>query len=200
MLILTERTPNPDTLRFILPKSVQVDGPREYRVGYPMPSAVASLLEIDGVESVLVAEGFVSVSRRSAAYPWERLTTDVILQLDRCLSSKEPWQIEPGRDGEFYPRSLIEQQIADILRNQVAPQVARDGGNIELTGFDEKTGVVTVALKGACGGCPSATITLKNGVEAILKRYVPEVSGVRAEAHAASPGQPFWRKLLGLQR
>lgn len=199
MLILTERTPNPDTLRFILPEPVDADGPQEYIAGQPAPPAVASLLNIEGVQSVLVADSFVSVSRNSAARPWEHLTSDILLQLDQCLSSGEPWQVTGSRDERFEPQSLIEQQIADILRYQVAPQVARDGGNIELTGFDERTGIVTVALKGACGGCPSATMTLKNGVESILKRYVPEVSGVRATAHAAPSGQPFWRKLLGLR-
>lgn len=195
MIIFTEATPNPDAKRFIFPDGVAIDAAREYLHADPAPPAVARILGLPGVAAVMVGAGFVTVRRRSTDVTWPELAAAVISQIGASFDAGESWMPEaaPPANG---PTSLVVDQIEDILRRQVAPQVARDGGDIELLGFDEGTGIVTVALKGACGGCPSATITLKNGVEAILKRYVPEVRGVRAEARRSAHDQPFWRRWL----
>lgn len=199
MIIFTEATPNPDAKRFMLPDGVVIDAPREYRSDDSAPPAVARLLELEGVAAVMVGVGFVTVRRRSADVAWPELTGAVISQIGASLDAGESWMPEAAPPADA-PVSLVAAQIEDILKRQVAPQIARDGGDIELISFDESTGVVTVALKGACGGCPSATMTLRNGVEAILKRYVPEVRSVRAETKRGSHEQPFWRRLLGSPR
>ena len=87
----------------------------------------------------------------------------------------------------------VEEQIVDILRTRIAPAVGRDGGSITLVGY--RDGVATVEMRGACGGCPSALMTLKRSVETTLKRYVPELDRVEAEQEA-KPHKPFWKAML----
>ena len=96
--------------------------------------------------------------------------------------------------GILYGHDPVEQQIADILRTRIAPAVARDGGSITLVSYRDR--VATVEMRGACGGCPSALMTLKRGVETTHKRYVPELDRVEAMRDARAQHDPFWKKLL----
>lgn len=183
MFIQTETTPNPSTLKFLPGEPVLGNNTAQYNnkdEAEASPLATA-LFAIPHVKAVFLGSDFVSVTKEDTA-DWNALKTEVlttimehyvegrpILKTSAPLSSipKE----EPSEDDD---RLTI--QIKELIETRVRPAVAQDGGDIIFHSF--KDGVVKLELHGACSGCPSSTITLKNGIENMLKHYVPEVESV----------------------
>ncbi len=181
MFIQTEQTPNPATLKF-LPGQVVLSGGtadfRNAREGAASPLARA-LFNLPGVRAVFLGHDFVTVTKDDPA-DWPVLKPHVLAAImDHFLSglpaleadAPKPAAADPGLMGE------IERQIVELIDQRVRPAVAQDGGDITFDRFAD--GVVWLHLKGACAGCPSATATLKSGIENMLKHYIPEVNEVR---------------------
>ncbi len=202
MFIQTERTPNPAVVKFlpgveVLPAGV---GTAEFctRAAAEGCSDLAyALFGIEGVASVFFGSDFVSVAKLSSS-DWDILRPPILgLIMEHCMSGR-PFVREgsvsgdigdgvsggsgvAGEGGEFFSESdaAVVSRIKGLLDERVRPAVAQDGGDIVFHGFEG--GVVYLTLRGACAGCPSATMTLKMGVENLLRHYIPEVSEVRAK-------------------
>jgi Fe-S cluster biogenesis protein NfuA len=180
MFIQTETTPNPSTLKFLPGRPVLADGAREFRTP---ESAAASplagaLLAIDGVEAVMFGPDFVSVTKSDAE--WAHLKPAVLGTIMEHFTSGAPI-VADGADvaaAEFFDPADAETvtTIKELLVTRVRPAVANDGGDIAFRGF--RDGIVYLAMKGSCSGCPSSAATLKNGVENLLRHYVPQVRSV----------------------
>ena len=197
MFILTEQTPNPDAMKFV-PHVQLTDGAAFAftRADFdPRQSPLAErLFALTDVAAVYVTPAFVTVTRSSTARPWPALRIDAIAAIADHLESGAA-AIAHDAVGDVAPSppttatdEEIEAEIRSVLHVWVRPGVARDGGDILLDRFDARTGVLWIRMQGACGGCPSSRLTLKAGVERIVRRYVPEVLSVEeAVADAATP-------------
>lgn len=184
MFIETERTPNPQTLKFLPGRTVMPNGtagfttPEEAQVS-PLATALFALGDVEGV---FFGYDFVSVNKAEGSADWATLKTDVLGVLVDHFSSGAPLIHGEGNDAPVIaddPEDAeIVAQIIDLLDTRVRPQVANDGGDIIYRGFHR--GIVSLQMQGACSGCPSSTATLKGGIESLLKYYVPEVVEVRA--------------------
>ncbi|MFW2830568.1 NifU family protein [Sphingomonas sp. ID0503] len=189
MLIETEATPNPATLKFNPGRPVMSAGSRDFAdpeeaESSPLASALFSLGDVEGV---FFGSDFISVTA-APGVEWRDLKPQVLSVLLDHFSSNAPLFTGGGADGidiaddgtfpEDPEDAEIVAQIREIIDTRVRPAVARDGGDIVYRGFDK--GVVYLAMHGACAGCPSSTATLKQGIESLLKHYVPEVVDVRA--------------------
>lgn len=179
MFIQTESTPNPATLKF-LPGRVLNEGAA---VDCPTPEAAAELsplaerlFQIDGVAGVMIGGDAVSVTKAAEAR-WEVLKLQVMGLLVEHLSRGHKILHPAAEAARAEDDASVSGRVRKLIETRVRPAVARDGGDIVFDRFDE--GIVYLRMRGACAGCPSATVTLKNGVEAMLKAYVPEVTGVR---------------------
>ena len=182
MYIETEATPNPDTLKFLPDVPVMTAGTAHYvRTDDASTSPLAgALFGLVGVEGVFLGQDYVSVTK-AADRDWDALKTDVLAALLTFFTSGAP--VFTGRqeqdlvvDEKAEDADIIE-QIKTLLDEKIRPAVAGDGGDIVYRGFED--GVVYLQMQGACAGCPSSTITLKHGIENLLKYYVPEVVDVR---------------------
>lgn len=182
MFIQTESTPNPATLKFLPGQTVLEVGTADF------PSAEAAkaspladrLFAISGVTGVFLGHDFVTVTKADGL-DWAHLKPMVLGALMDHVQSGAPAMGEGARqsghkagDGE---NEAIVTQIKELLDTRVRPAVAQDGGDITFHGFDR--GVVYLHMQGACAGCPSSTLTLKMGIENLLRHYIPEVSEVR---------------------
>ncbi len=188
MFIQTQDTPNPNTVKFILPEdllgSESVSLMRGSDNLYQFPVAV-QLFEIEDVLSIFITQNFISVTKDENS-DWEVLKTIVLSNILDMLAQKRPLLINNSKvnanatvnAADDYLSNSIEQQIKELIETRVRPAVAQDGGDILFHKFEN--GVVYLELHGACSGCPSSTITLKNGVENMLKHYIPEVDSVEA--------------------
>lgn len=188
MLIETESTPNPATLKFLPGQIVMEGGTRDFadpEEAEASPLADA-LFDLGDVEGVFFGRDFVSVTAAPGS-DWGDLKPQVLgLLLDHFSSNAPLFRpgsaagIEvPTEDFTDDPADAdIVAQIRELIETRVRPAVARDGGDIVYRGFDR--GTVYLAMHGACSGCPSSTATLKQGIETLLKHYVPEVTDVRA--------------------
>jgi Fe-S cluster biogenesis protein NfuA len=188
MFIQTEATPNPATLKFIPGKPVLPSGTLEYRAleeAAESPLAMR-LFGVDGVTGVFLGQDFVSVSK-AEAIAWPHLKPAVLGAIMEHYMSGAPVVGTAEASGasadsgseDFAPEDQeIVDTIKELIETRVRPAVANDGGDIVFRGFRE--GVVTLHMRGACSGCPSSTATLRNGIENLLKHYVPEVQEVRA--------------------
>ncbi len=182
-MIHVENTPNPNALKFLSEKKISSVGTREFQkanIKKINNYFIKNLLNLDGVELVLVSENFLSV-KKNEKISWDSLKPSIISSLNDYFQKNE----EPilSTIGKAKPEQKIEDnktidQINDILNTKVRPAVARDGGDITFKSF--KDGIVTVELKGSCSGCPSSTATLKQGVQNLLCHYVKEVKSVEA--------------------
>jgi len=183
MFIETERTPNPQTLKFLPGRPVSPGGTigfvtAEDATASPLAAALFALGDVDGV---FFGHDFVSVSKAEGSADWASLKTQVIGVLVDHFSSGAPLMAGEAAAAEVNddPEDAdIVDQIKDLLDTRIRPQVANDGGDIIYRGFHR--GVVSLQLQGACSGCPSSTATLKGGIESLLRYYVPEVTEVRA--------------------
>lgn len=189
MLIQTETTPNPATLKFLPGRSVMESGTRDFATPEeaetsPLAEAIFSTGDVVGV---FFGRDFVSVTAAPGA-DWPGLKPQVLEVLLDHFASDAPLfrpgsaagiHVAPDPDhGDDPADSEIVAQIRELIDTRVRPAVAQDGGDIVYRGFRE--GIVYLALHGACQGCPSSTMTLKNGIESLLKHYVPEVEAVEA--------------------
>lgn len=183
MFIQTEETPNPNTLKFLPGKIVMGAGTIDFRTKEAAKrSPLASkLFDINGVAGVFLGSNFVSISKEPSL-EWSTLIPYVIEGLTIHFSSQTP-TLNGLLDITTSPPAFetldpLSKQIVEILETRVRPAVAQDGGDITFEKFID--GVVYLQMKGACSGCPSSLVTLKNGIENMLRHYVPEVKEVRA--------------------
>ncbi|WP_371933567.1 NifU family protein [Oceanicaulis sp. MMSF_3324] len=184
MFIQTEDTPNPDTLKFLPGQSVSMDGPRDFATPEEAESSYLAreLFRVDGVIRVFAGQDFISVTKAEGV-DWPHIKPAVLGAIMDCLESDKPLFADTDEDGHAAyegEAAGIVKEIKDVIDTRVRPAVARDGGDIVFHSYDEANGVVSLHMRGACAGCPSSTLTLKQGIENLLKHYVPEVSSVEA--------------------
>jgi Fe-S cluster biogenesis protein NfuA len=182
-MIHIENTPNPNALKFLSEKKISSVGTQEFQkanIEKINNYFIKNLLNLDGVELVLVSENFLSV-KKNEKISWDSLKPSIISSLNDYFQKNE----EPilSAIGEAEPEQKIEDnkiidQINNILNTKIRPAVARDGGDIKFVSFD--SGIVKVELRGSCSGCPSSLMTLKQGVQNLLCHYVKEVKSVEA--------------------
>ncbi|MEX2520077.1 MAG: NifU family protein [Paracoccaceae bacterium] len=180
MFIQTESTPNPATLKFLPGQTVLATGSADFpNEGSASVSPLAKrLFGVEGVEGVFLGPDFITVTKDDQ--DWAHLKPAILGVIMEHFSSGQPVMETDARadhvahDG---PDSAIIGQIKELLDTRVRPAVAQDGGDITFHGFDE--GVVYLHMRGACAGCPSSTMTLKMGIENLLRHYIPEVTEVR---------------------
>ena len=196
MFILTEKTPNPDALKF-LPHAALTAGERRWFASGEGSPLAARLFELEGVARVFIAPDFVTVTRRPDGPSWAELRYPAIAAIADHLAAGEPaivQSIELPDESAAADDDQVVAEIRRVLAEHVRPGVARDGGDVVFEGFDPDTGVVWLKLEGACGGCPSSRMTLKAGIEQLLRHYVPEVTYVEQTfAETAPPPRP-WTK------
>ncbi|WP_340692950.1 NifU family protein [Hyphomonas sp.] len=191
MFIQTEPTPNPDTVKFLPGQPVAGDlGPFDFPdIGSARMSLLArALFQVDGVERVFLGSDFVSISK-DAARDWKHVKPMVLAAIMDHFMAGLP-VVEDGAvasgdaddDGTVYEGETAEivAVIKELIETRVRPAVAQDGGDIIFHRFEPETGIVHLSMRGACAGCPSSTMTLKQGIENMLKTYVPEVTAVEA--------------------
>ena len=178
MFIQTEVTPNPNALKFIPGKKVSNSGPYEITKKEEIDNdLVRNILSIDGVEGVFLGEDFISVNKHDQK-KWEDIKHIVISFINDFYSNGKEFVIDENLIEQKTELKEIEQKIVKILDEKIRPAVARDGGDIKFKEF--KDGIVKVQLQGSCSGCPSSTMTLKQGVQNLLCHYLPEVKEVVA--------------------
>lgn len=177
------RTPNPDALMFRVPGRLTTRT-HEFNEGDDTGGAplAARLFDLEGVQMVLIAPEFVTVERKPD-HDWDALGTAVHDTLRDFLDSYEMAVVEGPAPQATEPATELEKRIVAVLDDFVRPAVAQDGGEVHYVGFDD--GVVRLALRGACGTCPSAMTTLRMGVERLMKEQVPEVRAVENIAQPA---------------
>ena len=179
MFVQTELTPNPNSLKFLPGKNVSNSGSFEVTKKEDTDSElVRNLLSINGVIGVFLGTDFLSINKKEDIV-WEDIKHIVISLINDFYSTGKEFVIvhelsEKKKEGN----SEIEKKIISILETKIRPAVAKDGGDIKFKEF--KDGVVKVELQGSCSGCPSSTMTLKQGVQNLLCHYLPEVKEVVA--------------------
>jgi Fe-S cluster biogenesis protein NfuA len=183
MFIQTEETPNPNTLKFLPGKIVMGAGTIDFRTKEAAKRSplATKLFDINGVTGVFLGANFVSISKEPSL-DWSTLIPYVIEGLTIHFSSQTPTLTglldTTTTSTPFEMLDPLSKQIVEIIETRVRPAVAQDGGDITFEKFID--GIVYLQMKGACAGCPSSAITLKNGIENMLRHYVPEVKEVRA--------------------
>ena len=178
MFVQTEVTPNPNSLKFLPGKKVSNSGPYEItNKSGTQNSLVRNLLSINGVEGIFLGEDFISINKKEIV-KWDEIKHIVISFINDFYSEGKEFVIDESLDEQNSNLDELEQKIVKILDQKIRPAVARDGGDIKFKEF--KDGVVKVQLQGSCSGCPSSTMTLKQGVQNLLCHYLPEVKEVVA--------------------
>ena len=179
MFVQTQKTPNPNSLKFIPGKIVSNNGSFEINNKDEVNNdLIRNILSINGVTGIFLGEDFLSVNKKENTN-WEDVKHIVISLINEFYSDGKKFIIDKKLDNEKEANfDEIEKQIIKILDTKIKPAVARDGGDIKFKEF--KNGVVTVQLQGSCSGCPSSTMTLKQGVQNLLCHYIPEVKEVIA--------------------
>ena len=179
MFVQTEITPNPHSLKFLPGRRVSNSGTFEINdKNKTSNDLVRSILSINGVTGIFLGEDFLSVNKKEDSN-WEDIKHIIISLINEFYLEGNPFIV----DKDFYNEKKdnfdeIEKKIIKILETKIKPAVARDGGDIKFMEF--KNGVVTVQLQGSCSGCPSSTMTLKQGVQNLLCHYIPDVKEVVA--------------------
>lgn len=196
--VYAEMTPNPDVMKFVANKVLNPGAPLDYSSsdnpeGSPLAEAV---LNFPFVENVFISNNYVSVTKNDKI-EWDMVVMETRNFISDYLkegkeiikeSAVQPHAIKDaqlsekkGDDVKFnIASSDLDEKIIDALNEYIRPAVESDGGSIDFVGFEE--GIVKVALRGACSGCPSSTVTLKQGIEGLLCRMFPEVKQVEAAA------------------
>ena len=178
MFVQTEVTPNPNSLKFLPGKKVSNSGPYEItRKDNIQNELVKNILSINGVEGIFLGEDFISVNKNGNV-KWEEIKHIVISLINDFYVDGKEFVIDQNITEDNSDLSEIEEKIVKILEQKIRPAVAKDGGDIKFKEF--KNGVVKVQLQGSCSGCPSSTMTLKQGVQNLLCHYLPEVKEVVA--------------------
>ncbi len=178
MFVQTEVTPNPNSLKFLPGKKVSNSGPYEITNKEDMKNElVRNILSINGVEGIFLGQDFISVNKNENT-KWDEIKHIVISLINDFYADGKEFVIDENIKEEDLDLSEIESKIVKILEEKIRPAVARDGGDIKFKEF--KDGIVKVQLQGSCSGCPSSTMTLKQGVQNLLCHYLPEVKEVVA--------------------
>tara|TARA_Y100000741_G_scaffold180260_1_gene137051 strand:- start:477 stop:1022 length:546 start_codon:yes stop_codon:yes gene_type:complete len=178
MFVQTEITPNPNSLKFLPGKKVSNSGSYEITKKDNIQNELArNILSVNGIEGIFLGEDFISVNKNDAI-SWEEIKHIVISLINDFYSDGKEYVIDKNLQEEKINLDEIEQKIVKILEQKIRPAVARDGGDIKFKEF--KDGIVKVQLQGSCSGCPSSTMTLKQGVQNLLCHYLPEVKEVVA--------------------
>lgn len=185
MFIQTESTPNPQTLKFLPGRDVLGAGGREFATpadAQASPLAEA-IFQIEGVTRVYLGDAFISVTK-DAELDWPHVKAHVLAAIMDHFVADRPMLLDgeasAGGSEIVYEGEAAEivEQLQELIETRVRPAVAQDGGDIIFDSWDHDSGVVKLRMRGACAGCPSSTATLKNGIENMLKHYVPEVRAV----------------------
>ena len=181
-MIITELTPNPDSLKFLSEKTISEAGTEEFQkkdLSKINNEFVKNLLNLQGVELILLSDNFLSV-KKTKEISWDVLKPTVISHInDYFQKNKKPILTKKiNKQDKVSEINDIEERILKVLDTKIRPAVAKDGGDIKFKSF--KDGVVHVELQGSCSGCPSSLMTLKQGVQNLLCHYVEEVKSVEA--------------------
>lgn len=193
MFIQTEPTPNPDTLKFLPGQPVTgATGPYDFAAVEEagISPLAQALFQVQGVTRVFLGSDFISLSK-DAESDWKHVRPMALAAIMDHFVAGLPViaadgmanpAAEAGASADDYEGDTAEivGEIIELIETRVRPAVAQDGGDIVFHGFDDETGIVHLAMRGACAGCPSSTMTLKQGIENMLKAYVPEVTAVEA--------------------
>ena len=186
LFIQTQPTPNPSSLKFVPGKPVTGDGSTMdfSNIRYTTVSPLArQLFQVDGVTRVFFANDFISVTKIEDL-EWQLVKPEILSVITEHYTRGQPLFTEEMEDENDLrindDDSEAVQLIKEIISARVKPFVQEDGGDIKYVSFDEESGLVLIQMKGSCAGCPSSSVTLKNGIENMLKHYVAEVSEVRA--------------------
>ena len=178
MFIQTEVTPNPNSLKFLPGKTVSNRGSFEVTKKEEIDNElIRNLLSINGVTGVFLGADFLSINKNEET-AWEDIKHIAISLISEFYSTGKKFIVASELATEKKGYSEIEKQIISILETKIRPAVAKDGGDIKFKEF--KNGIVKVELQGSCSGCPSSTMTLKQGVQNLLCHYLPEVKEVVA--------------------
>ena len=181
-MIQSEATPNPESLKFLSENIISAIGTEEFQkneINKVTNPFIKELLGFEGVELVLLSKNFLSV-KKTKDISWNELKPMVISHLNHYFeNNKDPILKEGLKTEEIQNENdEIVKKIMDVLDTKIRPAVARDGGDIKFKSFEK--GIVKVELQGSCSGCPSSLMTLKQGVQNLLKHYVKEVNSVEA--------------------
>ncbi|MDM7459075.1 MAG: NifU family protein [Paracoccus sp. (in: a-proteobacteria)] len=186
MFIQTETTPNPATLKFLPGETVLGSGTADFPEAEAATASPLArrIFAVPGVTGVFLGRDFVTVTKDDASI-WDHLKPSVLGAIMEHFQSGAPAIEDGGTDAGGHashdgPDAEIVVQIKELLDTRVRPAVAQDGGDITFHGFDR--GIVYLHMQGACAGCPSSTLTLKMGIENLLRHYIPEVIEVRPVA------------------
>ena len=178
MFVQTEVTPNPNSLKFLPGKKVSNSGPYEITNKDDFQNElVRNIMSVNGVEGIFLGQDFISVNKKENIN-WEEIKHIIISLINDFYADGKQFVIDENIKKEISDLNEIEKKIVKILEQKIRPAVARDGGDIKFKEF--KDGVVKVQLQGSCSGCPSSTMTLKQGVQNLLCHYLPEVKEVVA--------------------
>ena len=179
-MIQVEQTPNPDSLKFLSQKILSKVGTEEFKktdlkkIKIPF---VKEILNFSGVELILISDNFLTVKKEKKA-SWDSLKPMIISHLNDYFEKNREPILTNNKSEIVKDEDETISKIKDVLDTKIRPAVAKDGGDIKFKSFDN--GVVKVELQGACSGCPSSIMTLKQGVQNLLKHYVKEVNSVEA--------------------
>ena len=178
MFVQTENTPNPNSLKFLPGKIVSEHSSFEITDKEQTKNElVRNLLSVNGVEGIFLGKDFISINKANDL-PWDEIKHIVISLINDFYSQGNEFVIDKSLDENNVNLKEIEKKIVKILDQKIRPAVARDGGDIKFKDFND--GIVRVQLQGSCSGCPSSTMTLKQGVQNLLCHYIPEVKEVVA--------------------
>ncbi len=180
-MIQTEPTPNPESLKFLSENTISAIGTEEFQkseINQIKNPFIKELLGFKGVELVLFSKNFLSV-KKTKDISWNELKPTIISHLNHYFENNKTPILKEEKDIKTeYKSDETVKKIIEVLDTKIRPAVARDGGDIKFKSFEK--GVVKVDLQGSCSGCPSSLMTLKQGVQNILKHYVKEVNSVEA--------------------
>ena len=178
MFVQTEITPNPNSLKFLPGKAVSNEGSFEItKKDETNNELIRNLLSVNGVEGIFLGKDFISINKYDD-FSWDEIKHIVISLINDFYLNGKDCVIEKSLEENNNELKDIEKKIVKILDEKIRPAVAKDGGDIKFKEF--KNGVVKVQLQGSCSGCPSSTMTLKQGVQNLLCHYLPEVKKVEA--------------------
>ena len=178
MFVQTEITPNPNSLKFLPGKTVSNEGSFEItKKDETNNELIRNLLSINGVEGIFLGKDFISINKYDD-FSWDEIKHVAISLINDFYSNGKECVIEKNLNENSNELKDIEKKIVKILDEKIRPAVAKDGGDIKFKEFEN--GVVRVQLQGSCSGCPSSTMTLKQGVQNLLCHYLPEVKKVEA--------------------
>ena len=178
MFVQTEATPNPNSIKFLPGKIVSNSGSFEVtREDEINNELIKNLLSVNGVEGIFLGKDFISINKYDD-FSWDDIKHIVISLINDFYATGKEFVIDKNDNEITEDLKDIEKKIVKILEQKIRPAVAKDGGDIKFKEF--KDGIVKVQLQGSCSGCPSSTMTLKQGVQNLLRHYIPEVKEVQA--------------------